>query len=151
MTRWQIPVVLGSVAIGLALDLGDAPERLVVPALIGLLVLTFAGVNGPSLTTGIRPHARVAATSVALNFAWTPVLAGLLGRALLSGHPDLRLGLVMLLVTPCTDWYLVFTGTARGNVTLGAALLPQPCAATPVAPRRLRHGLHWRRSQRPPC
>jgi len=30
----------------------------------------------------------------------------------------------MLLVTPCTDWYLVFTGTARGNVALAASLLP---------------------------
>lgn len=30
----------------------------------------------------------------------------------------------MLLVTPCTDWYLVFTGLARGDVRLGAALLP---------------------------
>jgi arsenite transporter len=52
------------------------------------------------------------------------VFAGLLGWLLLSGHPDLRLGLVMLLVTPCTDWYLVFTGTARGNVALAASLLP---------------------------
>lgn len=30
----------------------------------------------------------------------------------------------MLLVTPCTDWYLVFIGTARGNVALAASLLP---------------------------
>lgn len=128
MTRWQVPVVLAAVAfgtvIGLVFDLGDAPEQLVVPALIGLLALTFAGVNGRSFTSGIRPHPKVAAASVGINFAWTPVFAGLLGWMLLSGHPDLRLGLVMLLVTPCTDWYLVFTGNARGNVALAASLLP---------------------------
>jgi arsenite transporter len=128
MTRWQVPVVLAAVAIGTALglvfDLGDAPERLVVPALVGLLALTFAGVNGRSFTDGIRPHPKIAATSLGINFVWTPVFAGLLGWLLLSDHPDLRLGLVMLLVTPCTDWYLVFTGTARGNVALAAALLP---------------------------
>ena len=128
MTRWQVPVVLAAVAagtaIGLGADVGDTAERLVVPALVGLLALTFAGVNGRSFTTGIRPHPKVAATSLVLNFAWTPVLAGLLGWLLLSEHPDLRLGLVMLLVTPCTDWYLVFTATAHGNVALAASILP---------------------------
>jgi arsenite transporter len=128
VTRWQVPVVLAAVAVGTALglifDLGDAPERLVVPALVGLLALTFAGVNGRSLIEGIRPHPKVAAASLGINFAWTPAFAGLLGWLLLSAQPDLRLGLVMLLVTPCTDWYLVFTGTARGNVALAASLLP---------------------------
>lgn len=128
VTRWQVPVVLAAVFIGtvlgLVFDLGDAPEHLVVPALIGLLALTFAGVNGRSFTSGIRPHPTVAAASLGINFLWTPVFAGLLGWLLLSGQPDLRLGLVMLLVTPCTDWYLVFTDTARGNVALAASLLP---------------------------
>jgi len=128
VTRWQVPVVLAAVAVGtalgLAFDLGDTPERLVVPALVGLLTLTFAGINGRSISAGIRPHRNVAAASLGINFVWTPVFAGVLGWMLLSGHPDLRLGLVMLLVTPCTDWYLVFTGTARGNVPLAASLLP---------------------------
>jgi ACR3 family arsenite efflux pump ArsB len=30
----------------------------------------------------------------------------------------------MLMVTPCTDWYLIFTGLANGNVSLGASILP---------------------------
>ena len=34
------------------------------------------------------------------------------------------MGLTMLLVTPCTDWYLVFTSLAGGNVELGASILP---------------------------
>jgi len=120
--------VLAAVAIGttlgLVFDLGDAPERLVVPALVGLLALTFVSVNARSFTEGIRPHPKAATASLGINFVWTPALAGLLGWLLLTGHPDLRLGLVMLLVTPCTDWYLVFTGTARGNVALAASLLP---------------------------
>eukprot|EP00833_Pecoramyces_ruminatium_P014148 jgi/Orpsp1_1/1188180/evm.model.d7180000063046.1 len=28
------------------------------------------------------------------------------------------------MVTPCTDWYLVFTALAKGNVELGASILP---------------------------
>jgi ACR3 family arsenite efflux pump ArsB len=30
----------------------------------------------------------------------------------------------MLMVTPCTDWYLIFTGIANGNTALGASVLP---------------------------
>ncbi len=30
----------------------------------------------------------------------------------------------MLMVTPCTDWYLVFTGISKGNLALSMALLP---------------------------
>lgn len=128
MTRWQVPVVLAAVAvgtaIGLAFDLGTAPERLVVPVIVGLLMLTFLRIDAGAFGAAIRPHPTVAAASLGINFLWTPLFAGLLGWLLLSGQPDLRLGLVMLLVTPCTDWYLVFTGTARGNVALATSLLP---------------------------
>jgi ACR3 family arsenite efflux pump ArsB len=30
----------------------------------------------------------------------------------------------MLMVTPCTDWYLIFTSLAQGDVALATALLP---------------------------
>ena len=30
----------------------------------------------------------------------------------------------MLMVTPCTDWYLIFIGIAKGNTSLAAAVLP---------------------------
>src|SRR5690606_9866514 len=36
----------------------------------------------------------------------------------------LWIGFVMLMVPPCTDWYLVFTGVAKGNVSLSTAILP---------------------------
>ncbi|MBE9108390.1 hypothetical protein IQ273_03020 [Nodosilinea sp. LEGE 07298] len=29
----------------------------------------------------------------------------------------------MLMVPPCNDWYLVFTGIAKGNVSFATALL----------------------------
>jgi ACR3 family arsenite efflux pump ArsB len=59
-----------------------------------------------------------------LNFVFTPLLAGALGAGLLGDSPDLRIGLLLLLVTPCTDWYLVFTGLARGHMGVAAAVLP---------------------------
>ena len=39
-------------------------------------------------------------------------------------HPALWVGFIMLMVTPCTDWYLIFTEIAKGNVALSTAILP---------------------------
>ncbi|MEX2625883.1 MAG: bile acid:sodium symporter [Ilumatobacteraceae bacterium] len=124
----QVAVVLAAVVVGLvvglAFDPGDSAARIVVPALIGLLTITFAGVRREAWRRAVRPHRRVAVASLLLNFVWAPTVALVLGTTLLVDEPALRIGLVMLLVTPCTDWYLVFTRSAGGNVPLAAALLP---------------------------
>ena len=56
--------------------------------------------------------------------AVTPLFGYLLGKVFFPGELDIRIGLLMLLVTPCTDWYLVFTGLSKGNVELGMSILP---------------------------
>lgn len=63
-------------------------------------------------------------TSTVINFVWTPVLAWGLGAVFLADHPALWIGFIMLMVTPCTDWYLMFTSIAKGNVPLSASVLP---------------------------
>ncbi len=64
------------------------------------------------------------ALALAINFIFNPALAWALGALFLRHHPELWVGLVMYLVTPCTDWYLIFTHLARGDTALGVALLP---------------------------
>ena len=63
-------------------------------------------------------------TSLIINFIWTPLLAYGIGAVFLSDHPMLWIGFIMLMVTPCTDWYLVFTEVAKGNTALSTSLLP---------------------------
>ena len=58
------------------------------------------------------------------HFIWTPIFAFLLGILFFRENVDMQIGLMMLMVTPCTDWYLVFTSIAKGNVALGASILP---------------------------
>lgn len=60
---------------------------------------------------------------ISINFIWTPILAFLLGRLLLYNF-TLQIALVLILVLPCTDWYLVFTDLTGGDVSLSSALLP---------------------------
>lgn len=63
-------------------------------------------------------------TSLIINFIWTPLFGYFLGKLFLSGSIDLFIGFVMLILTPCTDWYLVFTKMSRGNMPLSLSILP---------------------------
>lgn len=61
--------------------------------------------------------------ALAVNFAVVPPYAWLLGYLFLRSHPDIWVGLILYLITPCIGWYLIFTDLAKGNVPLGATLL----------------------------
>ncbi len=125
--RFQPAVIIASALIGIGLgsviDLGDDPALLIEIPLMGLLFILFLGVDlravGRSLT-----NVRFTASALCLNFVLTPILAYALGLLFFDGEVDIRMGLIMLLVTPCTDWYLVFTGMSKGNVELGLSILP---------------------------
>ncbi|MDR1819926.1 MAG: arsenic resistance protein [Methanobrevibacter sp.] len=62
--------------------------------------------------------------AILINFVWTPILSYILGYIFLNQSIDLWIGFIMLLVTPCTDWYLMFTDLAKGNVKLSLSILP---------------------------
>jgi ACR3 family arsenite efflux pump ArsB len=97
--------------------------RLTGPLLIVMLLGVFWDIPLKDLKKGFA-DLKFAAASLAINFVWIPVLGWILAAALLRGEPQLQIGLIMLLVTPCTDWYLVFTAMAKGNVALSASILP---------------------------
>jgi ACR3 family arsenite efflux pump ArsB len=63
-------------------------------------------------------------TSMLINFLWTPLFGYFLGLIFFKGNTDLFIGFFMLILTPCTDWYLVFTKMAKGDVNLSLSILP---------------------------
>ena len=63
-------------------------------------------------------------TSLIINFIWTPIFGYFLATFILKGNIDIIIGFFMLILTPCTDWYLVFTKLAKGNITLSLSILP---------------------------
>lgn len=117
-----LAAVLGLGA-GLLWPVGGAAGHLVLPLLMVMLAAVFAQVDAGQVREA-RGARKVVAASLVLNFVFTPLFAWVLGTGLLGGSPDLRVGLLLLLVTPCTDWYLVFTGLARGHMGAAAAVLP---------------------------
>lgn len=62
--------------------------------------------------------------SIIINFIWTPLFGYFLGNLFLNGNIDIFIGFFMLILTPCTDWYLVFTKMAKGDLNLSLSLLP---------------------------
>lgn len=125
--RFQPLLILLSVALGLGLSpVGEATpvaDRLITPLLMGMLYAAFLPIPLQRFGSAFQNY-RVTLTNLVINFLWTPILAWGLGALFLADTPDLRVGLLMLMVTPCTDWYLIFTGIAKGNVGLATALLP---------------------------
>lgn len=115
-------VVLGTLA-GTVEPFQRVGRSTLVPLLIALLTTVFTGVELTAAAAVLRDR-RVLIASVVVNFVVAPVIAVGLGSLLLPSHPEVALGLLMLLVTPCTDWYLAFTATARGDVPVATGLLP---------------------------
>jgi ACR3 family arsenite efflux pump ArsB len=125
----KLQSLLVLLAVGGGLALGQVPwlaERagvLIIPFLMVMLVGVFLHVPLRGLGRAFQ-NLRFTGLSLGINFLWTPLFGWLLGALFLRGQPDLWVGLLMLLVTPCTDWYLIFTQLARGDVRLATALLP---------------------------
>lgn len=120
-------IILAAVLVGLAL--GHVPvvaqnaATLISPLLMLMLTGVFLHVPLRNFNSAFQFRI-VAIASLAINFGWTPLFAWLLGWLFLRDQPALWVGFLMLMVTPCTDWYLVFTGISRGNLLLSTALLP---------------------------
>lgn len=126
-TKLQPVIIITTAILGLLLgyftSLGNYSANFIEIFLMALLYFIFLSIDLKGFKDSFL-NIKFAFTELLINFIWTPIFALLLGIIFLNTSIDLRLGLLMLLVTPCTDWYLVFTGLAKGNVTLGAALLP---------------------------
>lgn len=69
-------------------------------------------------------NVKFTSTSLIINFIWTPLFGYFLGSLFLKGNVDVLVGFFMLILTPCTDWYLVFTKMAKGDLSLSLSILP---------------------------
>jgi len=98
-------------------------DAVIVPLLMIMLFFTFIQVPFKDIKRSFS-NLKFTITSIIMNFVLTPALAWLLAAVFLTEHPALWIGFIMLMVTPCTDWYIVFTGIAKGNVALSASILP---------------------------
>lgn len=127
INKFQSLVILFMVALGILLGqigfVQEYAEYLITPFLMVMLFLVFLQIPLKDILKSSK-NLKFTLTAVIINFIWTPFLIFILGKIFLANYPELLIGYIMLMVTPCTDWYLIFTGIAKGNVALGSSILP---------------------------
>jgi len=125
--KLQPVIIVAAALFGLLLGyispFGEISEHFVEPCLMVLLFFVFLSVEEKKFKQSFL-NVKFTVTSLIINFIWTPLFAYGLGKLFFYHTVDMQIGLLMLMVTPCTDWYLVFTALAKGDVELGASILP---------------------------
>ena len=117
MERHQVPLYLAALGLGGGLGLlqpgvARPAETLINPALGLLLYATFLGVPFTRIGRAIRDWRFLGAIMV-VNFVAVPVVVWPLSR-IVAHDQALLIGVLFVLLTPCVDYVIVFTGIAGG-------------------------------------
>ena len=115
LERHQVAVYLCAFALGGLVgaavpEIGSAAEYVVTPALAALLFLTFLQVPVSGLATVWRDWRFLSAVLI-VNFVAVPVVVALLTLVMPESDP-VRLGMLIVLLCPCVDYVIVFSGLA---------------------------------------
>lgn len=128
LERRQVWIYLAAILAGLVVGtatpgVGSVAEAALWPSLVFLLYATFTQVPLLHLRDALR-DTRFAAAVLLGNFVVLPLVVwGLL--QVLPEDPAIRLGVLLVLLVPCTDWFITFTQLGGGDV-------PRAIAVTPV-------------------
>ena len=119
---YLVALLLGLLVGGTATRLAPLLELLVWPSLALLLYVTFTLTPLAHLPAAFRDLRFIAAVVLA-NFLLVPLLVLAL-LPLVPDHPALRLGVLLVLLVPCTDWFISFTQLGQGDVRRAIAVTP---------------------------
>ncbi|MFR3728578.1 arsenic resistance protein [Lacrimispora sp.] len=127
LEKYQTLIIFAAMPLGLLLGqikvLETYAGNFVTPFLFVMLLGAFLNIPLKDYRKAFS-NVTFSIITIVINFIWTPILVWFLGKLFLSHSPIMQLGFIMLMVTPCTDWYLIFTGMVKGNVPLSATVLP---------------------------
>jgi arsenite transporter len=117
LERWQVPLYLGALVVGAAAGLlapgaSHGFELAISPVLIVLLYATFLAVPFPEIARSLK-DARFLGGVLVLNFVFVPVVVFGLSR-FVAHEQALLVGVLLVLLTPCIDYVIVFSGLAGG-------------------------------------
>ncbi len=127
MERHQLWLYLAAIAAGLAIGtalpgLSAAFETLLWPVLGLLLYTTFIQVPLAQIPLAFRDTRFLGAVLIG-NFLLVPLLVWGLSH-LLPDDPAIRLGVLLVLLVPCTDWFISFTHLGGGDTRRAIAATP---------------------------
>ncbi|AVZ72887.1 arsenic resistance protein [Streptomyces lunaelactis] len=118
MEHHQVAVYLGAMAVGAVLgwaapDAAPTLEHAISPVLGTLLYVTFLQVPAVELVCSLRGGRFLSATMV-VNSLVVPLLVAAM-FTFLPADQAVRLGVLLVLLCPCVDYVIVFSGLAGGN------------------------------------
>lgn len=120
-------IILSAAIIGLIFSnlnvIAQNASQLITPFLCLMLYGVFLEIPLKELKNSFK-NVKFSITIVVINFIWTPLFGYFLGSIFFKGNVDIFIGFFMLILTPCTDWYLVFTKLAKGDLKLSLSILP---------------------------
>lgn len=127
LERRQVGIYAAAIAAGLFTggawpDTAPVLEACLWPTLALLLYVTFVQVPLWHVRDAFRDHRFIAAMLVG-NFVVLPVVVAVL-LAGLPPDPAVRLGVAMVLLVPCTDWFITFSQLGGANVARAIATTP---------------------------
>ena len=127
LERQQVWIYLAAIVCGLALgsvatDVAPRFETLLWPVLAALLYATFVQVPLLHVRDAFRDRRFVLAILLG-NFVLIPLVVWLI-LPWLPDDPALHLGVLLVLLVPCTDWFITFTQLGRGNTARAIAVTP---------------------------
>ncbi|PAU86964.1 bile acid:sodium symporter [Pseudomonas sp. WN033] len=127
LERHQVWLYLSAITLGLGLGqalpgLASQLELLLWPTLVALLFCTFLQVPLLHVRTALGDRRFVSALLCG-NFIAIPLLVWALLQWL-PNDPALRLGVLLVLLVPCTDWFISFTQLGRGDTARAIAVTP---------------------------
>ncbi|MER5441295.1 bile acid:sodium symporter [Streptomyces sp. NPDC002790] len=128
MERRQVGVYLGALAAGAVVGLaapgaGPGLEHVINPVLAALLYVTFLQVPARELLRSLR-SGRFLGAALSVNFLVVPLVVAAMFTFLPDDHA-VRLGVLLVLLCPCVDYVIVFSG-------LAGAASQRLLAATPL-------------------
>jgi len=127
LEQYQVWIYLVAILAGMAIG-WKSPEHtrdwevVLWPVLGILLYSTFTQVPLIHLTSAFRDR-RFLAALLTGNFVLLPVIVGAL-LLLLPDDPAIRLGVLLVLLVPCTDWFISFTHLGGGDGARAIAAAP---------------------------
>ncbi|MCW8158130.1 arsenic resistance protein [Stutzerimonas stutzeri] len=102
--------------------MGSTLEYMLWPALVALLYATFVQMPLLHVREAFRDHRFVGAVLLG-NFLLVPLLTWAMLQWL-PHDPALRMGVLLVLLVPCTDWFITFSQLGGGNVPRAIAVTP---------------------------
>ncbi|MFD3974246.1 arsenic resistance protein [Streptomyces cyaneofuscatus] len=127
MEHHQVAVYLAAMTLGALLgraapSFGPGLEHLINPVLGALLFVTFLQVPAAELLRSLR-DGRFLSAALVVNFVVVPLVVAAL-FTFLPVDRAVRLGVLLVLLCPCVDYVIVFSGLAGGSARRLLAVTP---------------------------